>query len=218
MLFLFYVKFMAFPEKNNALLTNAAKYNSLVVDASGSIGLQYGGKCHQTYPNETTIENERLDWCSNIASKDSSDRPWISYSIKNKGMRLTGYAVRNGCCWYPCCCVDDGHIIDEFCCCRLYSFSLQGSNDNKTWTVIHSVEKDRMFDDCQFKTYEFPQTESFKFIRLIQDEEFPGCPKCMQINQIELYGTTTDSYFFSDASEEEENDESVSIIGKIKHY
>ena len=217
MLFLFYVKFMAFPEKSNALLTNAAKSNSLIFDASGSLGLYRGGKCQQTYPNETIHENEEMDWCSNIATKDNSDHPWISYSIKNKGMRLTGYAVRNGCCYFDCCCTEDGRIIDEVCCCRLYSFSLQGSNDNKTWTVIHSVEKDR-FKDCQFKTYEFPQTESFKFIRFIQDEEYPGCPKCLQINQIELYGTTTDSYIFSDMGEEEENDESVSIIGKVKHY
>ena len=156
----------------------------------------------------------KMDWCSNIVEEKGEEKPWIMYSIKNKGMRLSGYSVRNGCCWHRCCCMDDGHLIDDFCCCRLYSYSLLGSNDNKTWTFIHKVEKDEKFYDCQFKTYEFEQTSSYTYIRFMLDEEYPGCPRCLQLNQLELYGETTDSYF--SASEQDDNDESVSIIGKVR--
>ena len=210
------MQFIAFPQKNNALLEAGVKDKTIIIEASGSIGLHYGGHCHQTFPNETVLVNEKMDWCSNIAPKETNEYPWISYSFKNRGIRLTGYSVRNGCCWYPCCCLDDSHYIDGFCCCRLYSYSLQGSNDNITWTVIHKIEKDTRFYDCQFKTYEFDETPSFKYIRFAMDGEYPGCPKCLQINQIELYGTRTDSIFTT--YEEEDNDESVSIIGKVKSF
>ena len=60
-------------------------------------------------------------------------------------MRVKRYSVRNGCCRYSCCCTEDGKIVDYGCCCTLYSYSLQASNDNKTWKVLHRVEKDKSF-------------------------------------------------------------------------
>ena len=216
MLFFILVQFIAFPNKNDALLKEGVNSKSLIIESSGSLGLHYGGKCHQTFPNETVYENQKLDWCSNIVPKESNVGPWVMYSFKNKEIKLTSYSVRNGCCWYPCCCIDDDRYIDGYCCCRLYSYSLQGSNDNSTWITIHKIEKDSKFYDCQFKTYEFPETQPFKYIRFILDEEYPGCPKCMQLNQVELYGKTTDSIFSS--YENDDNDESVSIIGKVKSY
>ena len=207
--------FVAFPDKSNAIFKDSfSKGKKIDIEASGSLGLLYDGKCHQTYPNETIHVDEKIDWCSNIVDDKNSPNPWIMYSLNGKGMKLSGYSVRNGCCWYLCCCLDDGRVADYSCCCRLYSYSLQGSNDNVTWKVIHRVEKDSVFYDCQFKTYEFPETESFKYIRFALDEEYPGCPRCMQVNQLELYGTTTDDTF----TQEDDNDESVSIIGKVKSY
>ena len=207
------LQFIAFPEKKNALLLNN-KY--VETQASGSIGLYYEGKCHQTFPNQTLQVNEKMDWCSNVAtSKD--DKPWISFNIgKEKSMKLSGYSVRCGCCWYDCCCIDDGAEVKDvrYCCCRLYSFSLQGSNDNKTWKTIHSIVKDKSIYYCKAVTYEFPVTEAFRYVRFILDEEFPGCQRCMQINQIELYGEAISSPF-SDSFDGDDNDESVSIIGKI---
>ena len=208
--------FVAFPNKNDAILQPAIKSGlKISVEASGSLGVHYDGKCHKTYPNQTLIVDEKLDWCSNIADNKKDEKPWIMYSIKGKGMKVTGFSVRNGCCWYPCCCIDDDHMVDYACCCRLDSFSLQGSNDNKTWKTIHHEEKDKIYYDCQFKTYNFPETESFTYIRFVLDKEYPDCPRCMQINQIELYGRTTDSMFMDN---DEESDESVSIIGKVKSY
>ena len=218
MLFLnIFVSFVAFPESQDAILSNENKAN-INVESSGSLGLFYGGSCHKTYGNETLLSDEYKEWCSNIA-KDKNDpayNPWIQYSLKGKRMQVSRYSVRNGCCRYACCCTDDnGKIIDEACCCYLYSYSLQASNDNKTWKVLHKVEKDKNFYFCLTKTFELPkQTESYTYFRFVLDEEWPSCAKCMQINQIELYGHTTSGGFVeSDSSEDEE---SISIIGRVR--
>jgi hypothetical protein len=205
-----FVKFIAFPERTDALLS--PQNNQINVESSGSMGVYHSGKCHQTYPNNTLISDEALDWCSNIA-KDKSDNPWIIYGLTNKKMRLTGFSIRNGCCRYLCCCTTDNTYIDYDCCCRLYSYSLQGSNDKKTWTTIYKVKKDSDILFCQNKIYEFPKTESFNFIRFILDEELPGCPACLQINQLQLYGETVGAPLYIQADSDDE--ESVSIIGKI---
>lgn len=216
-MFTIFLEFIAFPEKANALFKSAtAKGDKILIDASGSIALHYDGKCHQTYPNETIHEDEKADWCSNIADARRGENPWIMYSIKNKGIKLSGFSVRNGCCWDQCCCEDYEHIIDGYCCCRLYSYSIHGSNDNKTWTIIKKIIKDDEFYDCQFKTFEFERTPSYRYIKFMLDQEYPGCPRCMQLNQLELYGETTDS--FVSTLREEYDDESVSIIGKVKQY
>ena len=208
------MKFISFPERKDSIFQKASNKNTdIEIAASGSLGLYFDGKCHKTFPNETVNIDQKMDWCSNVA-KSNEEKPWITYNLKNKAMKLTGYSVRNGCCYHKCCCIDDQTMIDErtYCCCYLYSFSLQGSNDNKTWKIIHNVEKDDNFHRCEFKTYEFQQTESFRYIRFMLEKEYPGCPFCMQINQIELYGDTTNSFFAEDT---EDNDESVSIIGKL---
>ena len=207
------MKFIAFPDRKDSIFQQVSKDTDIEVASSGSLGVFYHGKCHITHPNETLLVDEKKDWCSN-AIIPGEDKPWISYSLKNKGISLTGYSLRNGCCYWSCCCTDDSSFIDGYtnCCCRLYSFSLQGSNDNKTWTIIHKVEKDDKFRYCEFKTYEFQKTASFRYIRFVQEKEYPGCPFCMQINQLELYGQTNNA-FFND--ELEDNDESVSIIGKM---
>ena len=50
------------------------------------------------------------------------------------------------------------------------------------------------------------------------DEEYPGCPKCIQLNQIELYGKLMKSEYpyLTSYDNEEENEESISIIGKVR--
>ena len=214
MILLLFMEFVAFPQRKDALI-QGSKNGAFQTEASGSMGLYYQGKCQPTFPNETLVENERLDWCSNIA-KTANDKPWFMISQRGKSMKLTGYSIRSGCCYYFCCCIEEnGKVLDYGCCCNLYSYSLQGSNDNVTWKVIHKVEKEKDFWSCKFMTYEFPMTESFNFIRFVQDEPYPDCPYCMQINQIELYGTMSDSQNGLSSYDNEDNDESVSIIGKL---
>ena len=217
MLFGLYVAFVSFPSRKDSILTQ--KDVKSVVEASGSLGLEYDGGCQQTYPNQTLVGDERYDWCSNMASTEE-ENPWISFYFPNKAIKLTGYALRNGCCRYACCCdPKTGKSIDGYCCCRLYSFSLLGSNDNHTWKTIHKVEEKRDFYYCKFELFEFPQTEAFHFLRIALDKPWKGCPRCLQLNQIEFYGETINSFSgYYDSLSEEENDESISIIGKVKHY
>lgn len=207
------MQFIAFPQRKDALLAKSvASKEKINIESSGSYGLFYNGKCQRTYPNETVNFNREIDWCSNIG-KDKNDKPWISFNLENKVMKITGYAVRNGCCSYCCCSLETGS--DEYCCCRLYSYSLLGSNDNKTWKVLHRVENDTSFYYCLYKTFEVENNEKFAFIRFTLDEQWHGCPFCFQINQIELYGEASprDQQFING---EDDNEESVSIIGKIK--
>ena len=207
-----FLQFIAFPSRKDALLQH--NNDIAYVESSGSLGLYIKNKCVLTYPNQTLVGEKTMDWCSNIA-QDSSNMPWITFSLKGKSMKLNGFSLRNGCCWYYCCCDETGKVIDDvYCCCELYSFSLLGSNDNITWNTIYKVEEENHFYHCLYKTYEFPMTQSYKYIRIYQDQEYPRCPKCMQLNQVEFYGETVDS-FYSDYSQDNE-DESVSIIGKVK--
>ena len=191
MIFIIFMEFVAFPTKNNAIFANEMKKNTDIVEThvSGSLGLYYSGKCHKTYPNQTLFSDEKQDWCSKVAKSDN-DKPFITYKIKNKKMKLTGINVRNGCCYYACCCDETGKYIDGSCCCALYSFTVEGSNDNKTWKFIHKEEKLSKFYGCMSKQFEFQETEPFEYVRIVQDEPWPGCLFCMQINQVEFYGTT----------------------------
>ena len=214
---LFFVSFVAFPEKSDAVFAKQRK-DQILIENSGSLGLYYNGKCHPTYGNETITSDEYNDWCSNIASnsKDSSQNPWIQYSIKGKKIKVKSFSVRNGCCHYACCCTADNKIIDSGCCCLLYSFSLQASNDNKTWTPLYKVVKDSTYDYCGTKTYELKEMSlPYTFFRIVLDEEWPGCPKCMQINEVELYGESESSSYLSYSDSGDAEDESVSIIGRV---
>ena len=214
MLFFLSVQYAKFPQRSDAILTKPK--TSPLIEASGSSGIFYQDKCLPTYPNETLTDNFQTDWCSNVYPDGSDKKPWIIFSIPHKLMKLTGYSVRNGCCYYDCCCeIESGKIFDLGCCCRLYSFSLHGSNDNITWKEIHKIEQEKNLRWCNFRTYEFPITESFKFIKFQMDQPWPGCSFCLQINQFELYGETIQSFSY-DLFENDENEESVSIIGKVK--
>ena len=204
-----FMEFISFPDRKDSLFKDNEKL--IDIEASGSIGVWDGAKCHQTYPNSTIIVDKKTDWCSNVAT-EKGDKPWITYSMRGKQMKVSSFSVRNGCCYYACCCLNDKDII-EGCCCDLYSFSLQGSNDNKTWKTLFKAEKEQDFYYCKFKSYDVKSNDAYRYIRFVQDEPSPGCIFCMAINQLELYGQLTDSRF---AIESDADDESVSIIGKIR--
>ena len=212
-----FVAFIAFPESKEAIFAHESK-DMISIETSGSLGLYVNGKCNKTYGNETISSEQTTDWCSNIAEdkKNPEKNPFIQYSIKGKQMRVKKYSVRNGCCRYLCCCTDDGKIVDYGCCCYLYSYSLQASNDNRTWTILHKVKKDRNFYYCETKTFELERESApFTYFRFVLDEEWPYCQKCMQINQIELYGKTV-SFSYDLYDDNPDEDESISIIGRIR--
>ena len=205
--FLLLFEIIPFNERKDNILKNNQK--DMKVYASGSIGQWIDDKCVMTHPEDAVDSKTRkTDWCSNI-NKTKTDRPWLEVSLNGKTMKIKGYSLRAGCCEYPCCCDENGVAYN--CCCDLYSWSLQGSNDNTTWKTLHKVEQDKEFYGCRNRTYDIETTDAFAYIRLIQDLPWPTCNYCICINKMELYGST-EAY----GGSYDDNEESVSIIGKVK--
>ena len=203
-------EYVPFEKRDDNILQQYSKDINLA--ASGSIGQWYNGKCNPTYPEHVIDSEERkTDWCSNINSS-KSDFPWLNVNLRGKAIQLVGYSIRSGCCYYDCCCIGD-RIVD--CCCWLYSWSLQGSHDNKTWITLHTVKADRQFYYCANRHYDFESKEAYEYIRLIQDEPWPGCNYCICINKLELYGSVRSSSNYYESFEDGDSDDTVSIIGKI---
>lgn len=207
MLLFLLVKIQPFPDRTDKLLINNKK--DVKVYASGSIGQYIDGKCVQTHPEHMVDEIERdTDWCSNI-NKSKTDYPWLAVSLNDKKMRIKGYSIRNGCCKYGCCCLDDSTFVT--CCCNIYSWSVQGSNDNITWKEIHSVKAEKTFYGCENRTYDIKDSDEYRYVKIVQTEPWPGCDFCMCLNKFELYGTTSNDRMSIDDGD----DETVSIIGRV---
>ncbi|EAX95057.1 hypothetical protein TVAG_428600 [Trichomonas vaginalis G3] len=134
--------------------------------------------------------------------------------MKAKKFRFNSYFIRCGCCYEDGCCCDDGYGCFDCC---LYSWSLQISDDNKTWKDVHSVSKDNDMRRCTEKTYKLEREYTARFVRILQTEACPGFPLCMALNRIELFG---DAVALSEDYNEEfvsyhDDDDDVSIIGHI---
>ena len=191
-------------------------YNNkiIVLDASGSSKQDINGSLQMTKPEYAIYPwNKRYDWCSNCG-KTYSDHPYLTFSLKNKKFKVSGYFLRAGCCYSRCCCEDNGYCVH---CCP-FSWALQISNDNKTWTDIHKIEKDYEMRYCKEKSYNFDKTYEAKYIRLIQTEACPGDPPCIALNQIEFFGSVIDEGIQDDEENfvsYHDDDDDVSIIGHI---
>ena len=215
---LIFMELVSFPQRDDAIFEQLHEKGEVMSYASGSLGIYKDGKCQMTTPNMSLGKDDRRsDWCSNIAKKGEGEgKPWISYRVKNKRIKANGYAIRSGCCYYGCCCIDDSTYVDKDCCCSLFSYSLQVSDNNKTWKTIHRVEEDQNFWACTNRVYKFNQIEEFTYVRLLLDKQRPYCENCFALNRFEIYGQTTNDNGAYLSEGEDENDESVSIIGKVK--
>ena len=206
-----FLNFVAFPNRKDALLST--KNNTeLVIRSSGSSGLFHGNSiCQQTSPNLTISKNWKMEWCSNMGTNDN-EIPWISFSYPNKSMKLRGFSMRNGCCNYydSCCNALTNEKYGDYCCTKNNNYYLQGSVDNSTWKTIYHVKGANQSKVCSLETYEFDLTEKFNIVRLIIGNKASESPKCMHLNQIELYGEFVNT-------EKDADQDSVSIIGKMKN-
>lgn len=153
-------------------------------------------------PENCVDPDSKLEWCSTY---DYSNRliPFLQMNFKDS-VRISGYSMKLGCCY------------TSWCCCRIYSWKLEGSNDNSTWEVIHSEEKQKDFKECNERSFEVKSPKFFRMIKLTQTEAYPSCPSCIGLAKFELYGDLDDSNYqlFIDRPEIEDE---VSIIGKVKH-
>lgn len=187
--------------------------NIIVLDVSGSSKQRINGTKQLTKPEYAIYPwDKRYDWCSNCL-RNYEEHPWITFSMKNRKFKFNGYFVRCGCCYDLCCCEDEDYGCFDCC---LYSWSLQISDDNKTWTEVHRVEKDFEMKHCNEKTYKLDKEYTAKYVRLIQNERCPGYPPCIAINKIDLFGDVlNDDGSSEDFVSYHDDDEDVSIIGHI---
>lgn len=183
------------------------------IDVSGNSMQYYDGKKQYTKPEYAIEPKDKVyDWCSNCG-KTYDDHPWISFSVQGKKFSFDSYFLRCGCCYYGCCCEENGTCID----CCMYSWSLQISEDNSTWKEVHRVERDTEMNHCNEKTYRLDQTYVARFVRLMQNEPCPEYPPCMAINRMEIFGEVVpDDYSLEDDFISfHDDDEDISIIGQL---
>lgn len=193
-------------------------FNQKIVDvtASGSSKQRINGTKQMTKPEYAIYPwDKKYDWCSNCG-RTYEEHPYIIFSLNSRKIKFNSYLIRAGCCYESgCCCEEEyyGYCID----CCLYSWSLQISEDNETWTTVHQVSKDRDMRRCKEKTYTLEKEYSAKYVRLIQDEACPGYPPCIAINKMELFGNSIQFEENPDADfvSFHDDDEDVSIIGHI---
>lgn len=200
-------------EKNGIFKAHHNDKN-LIIDVSGSSKEYINGSLQLTKPYYAIDPNDKkYDWCSNCARSYDS-HPWISFTIKNRKFKFNSYFIRAGCCYEDgCCCEDDNYGCVDCC---LYSWSLQISEDNQTWTDAHRVDKDFEMRHCKEKTYTLDKEYTSKYVRIIQNENCPGWPPCMAINKLELFGSAGESDFDAeDFVSYHDDDDDVSIIGHI---
>ena len=206
----FFFLYLSHSKEIDGIMKKVYNQNIINIDVSGSSKQHINGSMQMTKP-EYAIYPWDKDWCSNCY-KTYDEHPYITFSMKNKKFKFNGYFVRCGCCYTGCCC-DDGYAYCVECC--LYSWSLQISDDNKTWKEIHRM-KDEEMRRCNEKTYNLDNAYEAKYVRLIQNEACPGEPPCIAINRFELLGDT-----INDVPSEQDNfvsfhdDDDVSIIGHI---
>lgn len=207
--FLFY---FSVSETTQEVFKQVFNDNIIKIEVSGSSKQRINGSMQMTKPEYAIYPwSKRYDWCSNCG-KTYDEHPWITFSLDKHKFKFSGYYLKAGCCDYNgCCCEDYGYCID----CCLYSWSLQVSEDNNTWTTVHKVEKDSEMRRCNEKTYKFDKEYITSYIRLIQDEHCPGWPPCLAINQIEFHGVALGDDGSEDFISFHDDDDDVSIIGHI---
>lgn len=198
----------------NGIFSKTFNDNIINIDVSGSSKQDINGSRQMTKPEYAIYPfDKRYDWCSNCF-RSYDEHPWITFSLKSKKVKITGYFVRAGCCYTGCCCDDETYNYCVDCC--MYSWSLQVSDDNKTWTIVHKIEQDYSMKFCKEATYNFDKAYTATYVRLIQDEACPGWPPCLAINRMELLGEVlNDDQSADDFVSFHDDDDDVSIIGHL---
>lgn len=190
-------------------------YNDKIIniDTTGSSRQKINGSMQLTKPEYAIYPWKKdYDWCSNCMSS-YDQHPWITFSLKNQLITFSGYFMRAGCCYEGGCCYDRRYYYCIKCC--LYSWSLQISDDNKTWTEVHKITKDNEMKECAERTYKLDKEYTTKYVRLLQTENCPDDPPCIALNRFELLGDIHSDNSNDDFISFHDDDDDVSIIGHI---
>ena len=178
--------------------------------------IEYDGIFHKYYNNTTMIAsassvwlnspsdainpNSYLEFCTKYLDREQ----WFSVVLADKQLLMSSYAIQLGCCNFY-----------DTCCCNLYSWILEGSNDNRTWYIIDKKERVNDFTKCENKEFKIPSnTQKFSHFRFTQKEPQPGCKSCIGLKRMEFFGKLYD--FQALIEDEQYLDTEVSIIGHLK--
>ncbi|EAY08019.1 hypothetical protein TVAG_115780 [Trichomonas vaginalis G3] len=192
-------------------------YDSHIINiyVSGSSKQNINGSLQLTKPEYSIYPwDKRYDWCSNCY-RSYDEHPYITYNLQHKKFKINGYFIRCGCCYNGCCCEGEDFGCPDCC---LFSWSLQISDDNKTWTDIHKVERDYDMRYCNEKEYNLDKYYTGRYLRIIQNEACPGNPPCIALNKLEFFGEVLNddySQVEEDFVSYHDDDDDVSIIGHI---
>lgn len=212
---MFFFSYFVFSKESeiNGIFKKHYNDNIIVIDVSGSSKQYINGSTQLTKPEYAIYPyDKKYDWCSNCA-RSYDVHPWIAFSMKGRKFKINGYFIRCGCCYEGCCCENDGYACIDCC---LFSWSLQISDDNKTWTDVHKVESDYDMRRCNEKSYKLDKEYTSKYVRIIQNQPCPGDPPCIAINRMELIGDAVpDDGEYDNFVSYHDDDDDISIIGHI---
>lgn len=210
----FVVSPFCFASEAKGLLSRNFHDKIIIIESNGSAQQVINGTYKRTKPEHAIYPwDKNYDWCSRcIESKN--DHPWILFSLDRRKMKIKSYFIRAGCCNDTECCCDSALGYCSECC--LYSWSLQISDDKKTWTEVHRVEKDNQMKKCFNNTYKLNKEYTTKYLRIIQNQTNHSEVPCIAINKFYLFGEIVGESL----NEEEfvsyhDDDDDVSIVGYI---
>ena len=190
-------------ENFRGILHDRYKDGVVSVSASGSYYVYSQAKMSdvESKPENCVDPNAELEWCSNYDHKKEM-KPWLLLTFNKSKVKLDGYSLGSGCCVY------------STCCCKMYTWQLQGSNDNETWDILHNDKNNNEFGFCLNKEFKIESNKWYKMIKLIQLDAENNCPTCISLRKIELFGEIESDEAWQNVEDADENE--VSIIGKVK--
>ena len=182
--------------------------------------VEYDGIFKKNFNNTTMVASASSTWLntpSDVINPDSyyefctkykKEKQWFAVQFTEKSVKLKSYAIQLGCCYFY-----------DSCCCELYSWVLEGSNDNTTWSVLDKEDKLSDFYYCNSRTFELKKaSQPYSYFRITQTETKPNCDSCIGMMRMEFFGDlVAKGSYRPEISEDAGDDEEVSIIGHVKH-
>jgi hypothetical protein len=142
---------------------------------------QCGGNVHtQGVISITASRNER-NQCHQVADHDwtdywfsnSSANSWIQFDFRDRRISPTHYTLRS----------------DGIGCCHLLQWSLDGSDDEKSWTNLDRQNTQDLNGDFRVKSYSLtPSSSAFRYLRLTQTGSTSSNSHHLGLSRVEFFG------------------------------
>lgn len=169
-------------ERYDGILKNEYDNNNIKIESNReSFSFNPKVKKEEIIKHENCLNpSSEHKWCSKH-DINKPGKPWIRIIFKNNTrILLKGYSIKFGCC------------NKDACCCKIFSWLLEGSNDNFIWTKLHVIEKNDEFIKCGERTFEIFNFEFYKYFRIRDSDFYQKCATCISILKLEFYGDVED--------------------------